>query len=265
MSLRRAWSLPILLVFVLQSGALYAQGQMPLSRPWAPANSALTVPVGRYEAALFGTSRYGLGDGLELGTQPLLFFLLPQAEIKFRFVELSGFAFAARGRLAYLTPFLQAISKSGALGLLPATTHPPQAVELDGDVLGSWLLAREHTASAWIGFAVAPHGSTDDLPLLDFPFLYPRFAPLHTTIVPRAGIALDGKLIGPLFYGVDLRAYLLPLEDVEGAFAIEQGLSLEYRPSSHVALEVAMRTSHARYPIGIRTHFLPLADLKIGF
>ena len=83
--------------------------------------------------------------------------------------------------------------------------------------------------------------------------------------MPRAGIALDGKLVGPLFYGVDLRAYLWQLSDVEGAFAIEQGLSLELRAGSHVAFEIALRTSHARYPIGLRTHFLPLADVKIGF
>jgi hypothetical protein len=234
--------LPVLML-ALQSGALHAESEAPLPRSWAPSNSALTVPARRYEVALFAGARYGLRDDLELDWQPLLVFLLPQAELKFRFYEFSGFAFAARARLAYPTPFLQAISKAGALGLLPATTHPPQAIELDGELLASWLLASEHTASVWFGLAAAPHASSDDLPLLDFPFLYPRFAPLYTTVVPRAGIAFDGRLVGPLFYGVDLRAFLLPLVDVEGAFAIEQGLSAEYRPSSHVAIELALRTS----------------------
>jgi hypothetical protein len=222
------------------------------------------VPQGRYEVALLASSRYGLRDNLELAWQPLSFFFLPQAELKFRFGELSRFAFAARGRLAYLTPFLQTLAKSGALGLLPANTHVPQAVELDTDGLASWLFTDQHTASVWVGFAVAPHGASDDLPLLDFPFLYPRFAPLYATIVPRGGIAFDGKIVGPLFYEVDLRAYLLALAEVQGAFAVEQGLSVEYRFGSHLAVELALRTSYARYPIGIRTHFLPFADLKIG-
>jgi hypothetical protein len=116
-----------------------------------------------------------------------------------------------------------------------------------------------------LGLAVAPHESSEDLPLLDFPFLYPRFAPLYAPAVPRAGISADGRLIGPLFYGVDLRVFVLPLEQVEGAFALEQGLRSELRLNDHLAFDLALRTSYARYPIGLRVHFLPYADVKVGW
>ncbi len=263
--MRHALAILLGLFVIARHRDVGAEGQALRARVWAPSNSALTLPRDRYEIGVFAGSRYGVRDELELASQLMLFFLLPQAEAKFRFYNVSDFAFAARGRLAYPTPFLHAISRAGALGLLPATTHPPEALQLEAEVLGSWLFSPDHTVSAWLGLAVAPRTSSDDLPLLDFPFLYPRFAPLYTTFVPRAGLALDGKLVGPIFYCVDLRAYLLPLTDVDGAFAIEQGLSLELHVRSQLAVELALRTSHARYPIGVRTHFLPLADLKIGF
>jgi len=262
---RRVFAMLLSLLVTLQVRDVRAQERTPWERPWAPSNSALTVPETRYELGLLAGARYGLCDHIEIASPLILLFVLPQAELKFRFYAFSDFAFAARGRLAYPTPFLHTISRAGALGLLPATTQPPQALQMEIEALGSWLFSTQQVASVWLGLAIAPRTSADDLPLLDFPFLYPRFAPLYTAVVPRAGIGLDGKLVGPLFYGVDLRAYLLPLPDVDGGFAIEQGTSLELRPSSHVAVEVALRTSHARYPIGLRTHFLPLADLKIGF
>jgi hypothetical protein len=261
----RILALSVSLPFTLASAASHAQPEPPFSRPWAPSNSAMSVAARRYELGLFAPSRYGIRDDLELSTHALFFLLLPQATLKLRFYEQSAFAIAARGRVAYPTLFLKAISKSGAFGLLPETTDPPQAIEMGGDVLASWLFAREHAASVWIGFSAAPRTSSDDFPLLDFPFLYPRFASLYTAIVPRSGVAFNGRIFGELFYGVDLRAYLLPLSDVEGGFALEQGLSLEYHASAHVAIELALRTSYARYPIGLRTHFLPLFDLKIGF
>jgi hypothetical protein len=194
-----------------------------------------------------------------------MFFLLPQAELKYRFWQSAPFAAAVRGRVSYPTLFLNVVSKEGSFGLLPATTDPPQAVLLEGEAIGSWFWHASHLGSLWFGLAVAPRESSEDLPLLDFPFLYPRFAPLYTTLVPRVGFGANGPVVGRLFYLAELSAYLLPLSEVEGAFAIEPSASLEYQFNNRVALELALRMSHAKYPIGARTHFLPFVDLKIGF
>ncbi len=252
----------VLVAALLRPSVLLAHE--PGTRPWAPTNGALTVPEGRYELGLFSLTRYGLGSELEIASVPQVFFLFPQAELKYRFLTREQAALALRGRLAYPTAFLQAFSKSGALGLLPATTKPPQAIGIEAELIGSWLFASQQVASAWLGVAVAPHESSEDLPLLDFPFLYPRFAPLYTTAVPRAGLTLDGHIAGSAYFGVDLRGYVFSLDEVDGAFALEQGSSLEYRFGDSFAVEFALRTSLARYPIGVRLHFLPYLDFKFA-
>ncbi len=240
------------------------RASVPGTEYWAPPNGALTLPARRYELGLFSLTRYGLTDELELASVPQIFFLLPQAELKYRFYTRGQAALAVRTRLAYPTAFLQAFSKSGALGLLPATTEPPEAIEIDAELLGSWRVTSHHVASAWLGLAAAPRESSADLPLLDFPFLYPRFAPLYTSVVPHAGLSFDGQLAGKLFFGVDVRAYVFSLDEVDGAFALEKGLSTEYRFGKSYAVELALRTSLARYPIGVRLHFLPYLDFKFA-
>jgi hypothetical protein len=232
--------------------------------PWST-HGAVTVPEGRWELALTGNSRYGLSERLELALQPLVFFVLPQVEAKLRLGQAGRFSAAVRGRVSYPTPFLNLVSKEGSGGLLPATTDVPQAIELEADGIVSLSFHERQLASFAAGLAVAPRGASDDLPLLDFPFLYPRFAPLYTWGVPRFDLVFEGQIVGGLYYAADFRAYLLFLEDVEGEYALEQALSSEYRFGSRVAVELGLRTSLARYPVGTRAHFLPYFDVKIGF
>jgi hypothetical protein len=231
--------------------------------PWST-HGALTVPEGRLEIALFGNSRYGLTERLELALHPVVFFALPHVEAKLRLWQRSRWSAAVRSRLSYPTPFLELISKEGSGGLLPATTDVPQAVQLEADGIVS-LGFYEQLASLAAGLAVAPGGSSDELPLLDFPFLYPRFAALYAWGVPRLDLNVEGRIVAGLHYDVGFRAYWLFLDDVEGEYAFEQVLSSEYRFGDRVALELGLRTAVARYPVGTRVHFLPYFDVKLGF
>ena len=112
----------------------------------------------------------------------------------------SGFALsvAAHARWSYPTAFLALVSREGSGGLLPKTSHPPFAIQIEGDVIASIRVSRWHELSARVGLAVAPHAdfSPEELPLLDFPFLYPRFAPMYSPLVPRAGVDAEGRLEG---------------------------------------------------------------------
>jgi hypothetical protein len=232
--------------------------------PWST-HGAITVPRGRWELALFGNSRYGLTERFELALHPVVFFALPHVEAKLRFWQVGRWSAAVRSRLSYPTPFLNLVSKEGSGGLLPATTDVPQALELEADGLVSFRFHERQLVSFAAGLAVAPRSSSDDFPLLDFPFLYPRFAPLYSWGVPRFDLNVEGQIVGGLHYAADFRAYLLFLDDVEGEFALEQALASEYRFGARVALELGMRASLARYPVGTRLHFLPYFDVKIGF
>jgi hypothetical protein len=224
----------------------------------------LTVPEGRFEIALFGNSRYGVTERLELALHPVVFFALPHVEAKLRLWQRGAWSAAVRSRLSYPTSFLNLVSKEGAGGLLPATTDVPQAVQLEADGIAS-LAFYDQLASLAVGLAVAPRAPSDDLPLLDFPFLYPRFAPLYTWGVPRLDLNVEGRVVGGLHYDVGFRAYLLLLNEVEGEYAFEQALSSEYRFGERVAVELGVRTALARYPVGTRMHFLPFFDVTVGF
>jgi hypothetical protein len=236
-------------------------------RLWSGSN-ALTVPNGRWEFGLFGASRYGLTDSLELSLHPLLVVVLPHLEAKLMAARDARHVLGLRVRASYPTTFLDAVAKEGQFGLLPATSKPPFAVELAADALASSAWFDEQLVSVWVGAAVAVHEpfSPMDLPLLDFPFLYQRFASLYAPVVPRTGFSFEGRVATGIHYSTELVAYLMPgLPDVDGASALEHGVTLEARFSEHVALSGALRTSYAKYPYGRRVHFLPYLDVRTGF
>jgi hypothetical protein len=264
----RAWSAPFVLGGMLSTHAVCAEeaGTTALRR-WS-SEHALTLPQGRAELGVFRASHYGLSDRVELSLHPLWFFMLPHVEAKLRFAERGGLAAAVRGRLSYPTLFLGFVSRSGAGGLLPESSSPPQALQIEGDVVGTLTLARRHLASVALGLAVAPHTSfaPEEFPLLDFPFLYPRFAALYTPVVPRASYAVSGPIVAALFYDVTISAYLMPdLPDVGAAYAFEQAGELEYRFGEHVAVSLGLRASEAKYAYGKLFHWLPTADVRVGF
>jgi hypothetical protein len=252
-------------VAVFASGAPAAEPSA--ERLWS-GNHAPTIPRGRVELGLFQSSHYGLTDRIELSLHPILFFALPHVEAKVLAHEQGRLSWAVRGRLAYPTLFLGLVSRSGAGGLLPETSSPPQALQIEGDVLGSVAWAETQLASASLGLAVAPHASftPDELPLLDFPFLYPRFAPLYSVLVPRLGLSFEGRVVSKLFYEVALSGYLMPgLPDVGTAYALEQAVALEYRFCPCTAISAGLRASEAKYPYDTLVHFLPYLDVRFGF
>ncbi|HVY29166.1 MAG TPA: hypothetical protein VHB79_21555 [Polyangiaceae bacterium] len=265
--MRHGLSLALALALGSHVTAAHAQvEQQP--RPIWSGNHARPVPEHRLELGLLQNGHYGLSKRLELALHPLWFFALPHVELKALAAEQGPLALAVRGRLAYPTIFLGLVSREGAGGLLPKSSSPPQALQIEGELLGSYDLAPAQTLSAALGVAVAPHASftSAEMPLLDFPFLYPRFAALYTVLVPRAALYLEGRLWRRLYYDASALGFLMPkLPDVGTAWALEQSLALEYRAGDRVALSLGTRLSEAKYAYATRLHYLPYADVRFGF
>lgn len=230
---------------------------------------ALTVPRGRLELGLLQSSRYGLGHHLELALHPLSFFALPHVEVK---TTLRAFGsrswLGLRANVSYPTLFLGLVSRSGSGGLLPEGSRPPAAIQGEIDLITTRAWSGGHLTSVALGLAASAHRSfsPSELPLLDFPFLYQRFAPLYTPVVPRFGVSSEGPLWRKLWYEASVTYYLMPdLPDVGLAYALEPALGLEYRFSDRVAASLALRASQARYAYGSRLHWLPFADVRVAF
>lgn len=241
-------------------------GLAPWLLGWAD-QSARTLPEGQAEVGVFSAARYAPRTGLELGLHPGVFFVMPHIEAKLTWATDGKWILGSRHRLAYPSLFLHAVAREGAGGLLPADTEIPQALIVESDVLLSRTLGAQ--VVTWrLGFAAAPR-SAADLPLLDFPFLYPRFAALHAPLVPRTGLSLDGRVAGPVHYAFDVLASYLPIADqeqgTEDAAAFEAALLVHYRLSSSHQLSAGARVAHALYPIGWRTHGLPVIDYRYAW
>lgn len=268
-----AVSVAVLLVSVAFGLPARAAG---FKRPPVPVWSgkhALVIPERRLELGLFGSSHYGW-RGLEFSLHPIWFFALPHVEMKVQTGAVGVQSLSAMQlRLSYPTAFLKLIAREGAGGLLPNTSSPPQTVQLEFDYLltafsGPLSGGYRHMATVSVGAAVAVSGSFTprELPLLDFPFAYPRLAAVYAGGVPRFALHFEGPLLHKLHYELSATYYALPdLPDVSAPFALEPAGQFEYRFNDQVAVSLGIRTSVAKYPYGTRFHALPYADVRVGF
>lgn len=226
-------------------------------------NSAQTVPKGRFELGLFQPLRYGLTERVELSTVPLLVALMPQVEAKVRWLSQGHYSIATRQGVSYPSPLLHVLAREGSFGLLPKTSKIPTAFIFDIDGLFTRKLCEEHLLTALLGASAAPRGSTARMPLLDFPFLYARFAVLKTAAVYRLGLSYSGALHARIRASADVKYFILPV--IHGGFSVEQGASLRFLLAKHVALEAGARLEYARYPSGLQFHYLPFLDVLVAW
>ena len=224
-------------------------------------STAMTAPEGRWEFGIFHPLHWGVTERVELSTHPILTAVMPHVDAKVSWFAEDGLYIATRHGLSYPSLFLNLLAKEGALGLLPAGTSVPEGVIIDSDALVTMTLAPSHWVTAELGFSVAPRGA-GDMPVVDFPYMYPRFAVLSAPVVLHGGVGVEGVLWGALGYTADVDMWWLPATD--GGYALEHGLSLTWRISNHVAVAAGYRLSHAHYPAGDQLHFLPYADVLFG-
>ena len=133
---------------------------------------------------------------------------------------------------------------------------------MDADLLLTLNFARDEWLTFWVGGSVAPRGSTARMPLLDFPFLYARYAVLKTTAVARLGIDYDLPLSQALRFRFDAVYFYLPV--IDAGFSVELGGSLRWLVTRRWALEAGARLEVARYPAGTQFHAVPFVDLLLA-
>jgi hypothetical protein len=222
--------------------------------------SALTIEDGRFELGLTSEWRYGLEDDLEISTQPIADLLFPHLGAKKHWGSQGPWHLASAHSIGLSSVFLGQVAREGSGGLLPADLEIPFSFLLGADAL----VSRE-LGAGWLTFGAGlTLGPTfgDETPILDFPFLYPRFAALNAPVSSQLEARLEGQL-GWLGYAVELALYAWP--GLDRGWAFEQALALAIVPSDHFRLELGVRTSVADYPIGTRFHALPTFDIAVGF
>ena len=263
----RAWqyarTLRAALFLLASSGVALAAPEPARFATW-PDDTALSLAPRRLVLGVLSESAWAPSPQLELRMHPLLFWVLPHIEAKWRWLDAGPWQLSSSHRISYPTPFLALVSREGSGGLLPPTTDVPHAVLLASDAVGSF----EWNAGQWVtlraGAAVALVGPGDDT-MLDFPILYQRFAALYAPLVPRASLAANGTLVGRVAYALEFRHFWLPLDHLPLYWASEYSAEAFIQIGENHRLGAAGRLSVARLPVGERTHFLPHLDYQLAF
>ncbi|MDH5493510.1 MAG: hypothetical protein OEY14_16265 [Myxococcales bacterium] len=222
-------------------------------------DSARAMPAGRAELGLWGPLRVGLMDELQLDVQPLIFLAMPHARLRWQLLDTPRWSASLEPGLTYPTVLLGLLSREGTLGLLPHDAEPPQALMIQLGAALSLSHGGGRVSTLRAGLEVAPRGGSKRFPVLDFPFLYPRFAALHAPLVAQLEARSEGRIAGRFDYGASATLFLLP--SIGGGWAFEQGASARWRISDRFALSAGYRLTLAAYPVGIRLHVLPLLEL----
>ncbi len=223
-----------------------------------------TLPKGRWEVGVFGPLKYAVTDDIELSTHPLAFFVLPNVTAKISWNDDRPWRFATRHGLHYPSIALRILSKEGTGGILPADTEVPDIVGFTNEVLATTnvpLFRRWFTVR--LGFTVAARFGGEPLPAMELPILFPRTAAYSSWGTGHAGLALEGEIVGPVYYLIDTTMFVIP--GFEGAFAFENTAQISWRPNERIMITGGARAIYAGYPIGERLHVLPVVDLKFGF
>ncbi len=251
--MRRA---PLVLALALWAGVAQADPPPPIA-------SARVLPARHHELALFQHSRFGLGQGMQLESRLLLFGLLPNLALKWQAYESGSLSGALRWQLTYPGILMRTLAREGAGGLLPPGSEPAETVMIDLGYLETYSTDR------WVltldtGVEVAPRRSgAGNQPILDFPWLYPRFGALHASAVIRAAGRFALRL--PHGFGASLDVTTYGLVGKATGWVVELGGVLRYQPSDHLILELGFRTARSKLPVGKRWHWLPTLGVRVPF
>lgn len=241
---------------LLLSGASPAYAQVG---DWS-SGTARAIPKGRVEVGLLGPLKVGLFDRLELSAQPILFFVSPHLDARWTFADDGHFALAFEPSLLYPTPILRLLSKPG-IGLYPADAEIPHSLIVRAGFAASVDHGASRTSTFRSSLSLGLRGEANNFPLLEFPFLYPRLAPLHSPLTARFEVRSEGVIVGPFDYLLHASIFVLPA--VEGGWAFEQGGFARWRFHDRFALSLGYLLSLARYPYGVEVHALPLLEFEV--
>lgn len=240
-----------------------AAAQQGPAVPW-PGRTAYLGAPGRLEVGLLHPLRWTVHPRFELSTHLWLFPLNPNLQLKFSLKQLTGeigaLQLSTLHTVNYPSPWLRAVAREGAGGLLPATSTIPAIVATTHHLLASRSLAPGVTLTTRVGIRIAWRAGEVDMPTLDLPLLYPRTAPYHGRFVFQGGVAVNGWL-GRRFGIVGDANFLAVPAGAAASFSFEQMTLGTWHASPRFAVGAGYQFVYAGYPFGTDLHVFPVVDL----
>lgn len=249
-------------VAVVLGSTLEAHTEPRIHSRWSD-RSALTIPAERLELGVLSASSYAPSKRVQLDAHAATFFVLPHLSAKLRWFDETPWTLSTRHQLTLPTPFLDLVAREGSLGLLPPDHDVPWAAMLDSELLLTRRMGPETFITLAAGAEVA--GRTAEPVLLDFPFLYQRFAALNAPAIPHASLDVVTHPDPHLELRVHSTYWWLPVSDFEPGYAWESELLLGWSFTPDLRVAVAAQVAVARFPVGVRWHWLPWLDLRCAW
>ncbi len=239
-----------------------AQAEAYKTGTWSAATAYVT-PENRVETGLFGATRMGLGDGLELSSHPLWFFVIPNVAVKRVDWVLGDAVLSSEHTLTYPTPLLKLLSREGVGGLLPHESRVPHIVALTNELLVTQPLGFGHALTGWLGLTLAGAVGRANVTTIDLPVVYPRMAAYYEHVTGNAGLSLAGPVWRKVTYRVDGELFLIP--NRQATWAAEADLEVSYTLGDTWQLMLGTKLAYSQLPYGSLTRLLPMLDVRYAF
>ncbi|OQY01306.1 MAG: hypothetical protein B6I20_07820 [Bacteroidetes bacterium 4572_117] len=253
------WSVAITL-FLLNTFTLKAQFEI-----WT-VGTARTIPEGHLDVSVFRPTRYGLSRTFELSTHPLLFPVLPNAQVKKTWYK-KNIIFASVHGLNYPSLFLNIVRLTDKPDLIPANSVVPQLFAFKNEIIISKILKKPTTCEAEnyflslkLGVQFALQFGENTMPLIQKSILYPRTSIYHKKILWYVGADIDGHLNSFINFSVDLDFLSVGL-DIED-FAVEHKAMLMAPLTKSLMILGGYKVTYGTYPSGAKLGVYPMFDIS---
>lgn len=249
----------IIALFVIQE--LAAQNT-PLLNRWSY-RTAYLMRKNKYESGLVQPFRYGISSRVEITTNVLQNFAVPNAGVKIFLADVKGFHMASEHGLQYNSLLFKLLSRKGTGGVLSPQFTFPNMLTLSNTFLVTKQVFDTAYVTARAGFYLSMRdGYLDPLATVDFPIIYPRTSHLFNTCTFRFGADIRGKIKRNWGYTFDLQFFVLPVKDHN--FFMENTGVILCKLSKNSGIKCGYKLCYGNYPFGKQWHLLPTLDIVFG-
>jgi len=250
------------LFWILIFNEMFSQDS--LTKNYWTNGTAYTIPKNSWELGLLTASRYGISKNLEISAHPLMFFLMPQVQLKVGWGEYSGFQLATEHGIFYPTVFMRLVAREGTGGLISPEFTIPQMFAIYNRFLTSYRPFRDAILSAYAGIAFSfKFGPLNPQSTIDLPVIYPRLAVFYNQPEFDIGIDFRGKFVPRFGWLFSIKNFIV-CGTPDNFFLENKGVLAYTSKKETLRVEAGYKLCFGRYPAGPQWHLLPAVDLVFG-
>lgn len=123
---------------------------------------------------IFDPWRISINNKHELSTQPLLFFIIPNAKLKYQWCDKNNATLFSKHSFTIPTLLLKTLAREGTGGILPVDSKIPFIFTTKHQFFVQKSFSEIHQLTIGLGGEIGFHGKNSDFPTIDYPIVFPR-------------------------------------------------------------------------------------------